>query len=239
MSFMANDTVKRAAPKKAPTKATTRAPKKAPAATKTTPPAAAAGPPPGWYTSAGYPDHERYWDGAGWDVSQGSRPVGGAPTEDVPSTEQAAEGETGGDGGGADPGTITFRGRVMKVVRPTDDQLAVWKIIATRAEQVSKDFGKPKPCTACQGKGCDECMDTGSAHTAEIFKLFNRAMKIITSVLPDEADKDWLEDELIAGQVDLLAAGEIVKLAVQTLIAGQAKTAAPRTGPTAKARRRR
>jgi hypothetical protein len=227
---MANDTtVKRAAKKAAPA---LKAVKK-PAARKATPPRPAPLPPAGWYPDPAEPGVERYWDGDGWDARKGQRRLGDEP---APVTaDPAAEEDNGGQ---PDPtGTITFRGRVMAFQRPNVDQLAVWKMIADRAERVGRELTTPKPCPGCQGKGCDECQGTGSAHTATIFKLFNRAMAIISSVLTDEADKDWLEDELIAGRVDIQAASEIIALAVTAMVA--AKPAAPTTGPAPKARRRR
>lgn len=253
MSFMANDTavkksaaVKKTAPAPAK-KATKTAVKKAAPAKKTAPARSAAaapvpyGPPPGWYASAGYPDRERYWDGEGWDDSRGSRPIGGGPVDDAPSTQgPAAEADGGGSATAKD--TITFRGRVMKVRTPTDDQLALWKRIATRASQL--DRSGTKPCPQCKGarevdgEPCEACGGSGDATTAAVLRLFDQAMTIIGSVLVDEADKNWLEDELLGGALDLPAAAEVVRLAVDSMIANRRATA-PRNGPPPKARRRK
>lgn len=230
---MANDTtVKRAAKKAAPAK---KAVKK-PAAKKAAPPRPAPPPPAGWYRDPAEPEVERYWDGEGWDARKGQRRPGAGDEPDPGAADPAAEGDDGGQPGPA--GTITFRGRVMAIRRPTADQLAVWKMLAGRAQSVDRDLQTPRPCPECTGQGCEECGGTGSAHTAKIFKLFNRAVSIISSLLVDEADKDWLEDELIAGRLDIAAASEITKLAISSLVANQ-PAAAPRTGPAPKARRRR
>lgn len=229
---MANDTtVKRAAKKAAPA---LKAVKK-PAARKATPPRPAPLPPAGWYMDPAEPEVERYWDGNGWDARKGQRRLGDDDEPAPVTADPAAEEDNGGQPGPT--GMITFRGRVMAFQRPSPDQLAVWKMIADRAQRIGRDLATPKPCPDCQGKGCDECQGTGSAHTVTIFKLFNRAMAIVSSVLLDEADKDWLEDELIAGRVDVRAASEIVNLAVAAMVAS--KPAAPTTGPAPKARRRR
>lgn len=248
---MANDTTAKtpAARKRTPAKKAPAAAKKAPAAPKraAAPRKAAAAPPPpaGWYPS-GNAGQERYWDGAGWDDARGTRPIGGGPIEqDGPSTQQAAGGETAGNGGGADPGTITFRGRVMAVTRPSEDQMALWQRIATRAQTFQRESQTPKPCPDCQGTGalagddtCQACAGTGDANTRTALRLFNQTMNIITSVLVDEADKDWLEDELVGGAIDLVDASEILTLTVSALIASR-RQAAPRTGPAPKARRRK
>lgn len=224
VSFMANDTaaVKRAAAKKT-------APKKA--AVKKSAKPAPPSPPAGWYLDPADQSVERYWDGDGWDTSRGSRPPGGADPAPDGGAEEAAASTTGTD-------TITFRGRVMAYRRPSADQLAVWKMIAERAAGLAKEVATPKPCPTCKGEGCDTCQGTGSAHSTTIFKLFNRAMTIINSVLVDEGDKDWLEDEMIAGRVDMEAAAQIISLTVDALIASKPETA-PRNGPAPKARRRR
>lgn len=239
---MANDVAKKAPARKTTSPAKKTAAKKAPAR-KAAPPAY--GPPPGWYPSVGYPDVERYWDGAGWDDSRGSRPVGGGPTEDAPTTQQAAEGDGTGDGGGADSGTITFRGRTMKVRRPDDEQLALWSRIATRAQAFGRAARTSKPCGDCQGSGvrgderCDRCAGTGDGDVAQVLRLYNQALSIVTSVLVDEADKDWLEDQLIEKTIDLVGASEIVSLTVTALITSR-KPAAPKHGPAGgKARRRK
>lgn len=232
---MANDTaVKPAARKRAtPAKKATAKRTAKKTASAGSPPA----PPPGWYPDPAQPEVERYWDGGGWDTRRGSKRPG--DPEPDPVVEEADPAVAEGVGGAPVPaGTITFRGRVMAFRKPNADQLAVWKMIAERAQRNAREFETPKPCPDCQGTGCDQCQGTGSAHTATIFKLFDRAMAIISSVLIDEADKDWLEDELIAGRVNLQAASEIVNLTVAAMIASRG-SAAPRNGPVLKARRRR
>lgn len=222
---MANDTaVKRTPAKKAAAPA-----KKAPARKTAAKKSPAPLPPPGWYPDPAEPDVQRYWDGEGWSPNAPTPPVEVDPA-------------VGADNGGAPAaaaGTITFRGRVMAYRRPTSDQLAVWKMLADRAQSVVREMATPKPCPTCKGSGCETCEGTGSAHTAAVLKLFKRTVTIINSVMVDEADRDWLEDELIAGKLDLLAASEIVNLTVAQLVASQQPAAAPRHGPLSKARRRR
>ena len=237
---MANDTVavKKAAPKKA-----AAAPRKAPAKKVTATPRLAPLPPEGWYPDPADRRVLRYWDGEGWDDDLGTVPADETPPAPT-STQQAAGGESSGDGGGADPGTITFRGRVMRVRRPGEDQLALWQRIATRAQAFQREAQTPKPCPECKGTGvgadedrCGPCAGTGDANTTAALRLYNQALNIVMSVLVDEGDRDWVEDELIAGTVDLIGASEIVGLTVSALVTG--RVTAPRNGPVRKARRRR
>lgn len=231
---MANDTaVKKAAARKAQAKKTAKKASPAMAARAPQPPP----PPPGWYADPAEPDVQRYWDGDGWDAAKGARGLDGEPIP--PATPAPVDPAAAGDGGAPVPsGTITFRGRVMAYRKPTPDQLAVWKMIADRGQALAKDLANPQPCPTCQGSGCEECDQTGSGHTVTILRLFKRTMTIISSVLVDEVDRDWIEDEMIAGRIQLVDASQIVNLTVQQMIADQPRQA-PRNGPVAKARRRR
>lgn len=251
---MANDVARKTTGRKAPTapakaaKTAAKAPAKTArktAAKKTTVPDLG-GPPPGWYPTVDDPTHLRYWDGRGWDHDLGTVPADEElPAGAASSTQPAAEGDTA-TGAGAAAGTITFRGRVMKVTRPTEDQLALWQRISTRAQAFTRQDMTPKPCPDCQGTGvvgadesrCETCAGSGDANVRGALRLFNQTMNIITSVLVDEVDKDWLEDQLVEGKIDLLDASDVLTLTVSALITSRRQTA-PRHGPAPKARRRK
>jgi len=238
---MANPTrtTKKAAPKKAaaPAAAKKAAPakktaKKAPA--KASVPAAPL-PPPGWYLDPADQTQRRYWDGDGYigdPISADVDPSGlGPPTGAAPT-------ESDDDGDPARPkGTIEFRDRTMKVRMPTAEQLAVWKRLANRAQFIGTAAEPPKPCPECKGSGCDTCHGTGSARPGEIMKLYDRALKIVMSVLVDEHDRDWVEDEFLEGRLEILAASEILTKTVDEMV--KAKNAKSGTGPKSKPKARR
>lgn len=234
---MANDTqtrrapaakpaAKKAAAKKAPVKKTAakKAPAKAPKA------AAPPAPPPGWYLNPADQTEQRYWDGGGY--------VGDPLPADIDTSSMGAPSPASAEAAAQPKGTIVFRGRTMAVRRPEAEQIAVWKRIADRAAAFRDESDTPKLCPECKGSGCETCHNTGSAHTTTVLKMFDRALKIINSVLVDEADRDWIEDQLLEGQVDLQGAAEIVSLAVRQMTASAGR-AAPKTGPTATRRPRR
>lgn len=241
---MANDTqtrrapakraaAKKTAPKKAPAKKAA-APKKA-TSTKAAAPAAPPLPPlppAGWYLNPADQTEKRYWDGEGY--------LGDPIAADVDTTDLAPPGTAGEDeeAPSTPKGTIEFRGRTMAVKRPSPEQLAVWRRIANQGLAIAADPNPERPCAECNGDGCETCHHTGKAHTAAIMKLFDRALKIIGSVLVSEADRDWLEDQLLEGDLDLNAAGEIVSLAVSNMVSEKGKVA-PKTGPTAQRRPRK
>jgi hypothetical protein len=216
---------KKATPaKKAP------APRKAPARKATAAKAPPAGPPAGWYPDPDDAQLRRYWDGRDWlgvGVPEHLIPAdaAGAPAND-PHGRLAAllDGEP-------DPapaakanqvtGQITYRGRRLNVVMPTAEQLAIWQRTALKLQAAGAAGGM-----------------TG----AEAMKLLQRILTLMGSVLVDEVDRDWIEDAILGGDLDLMGAAAIVSLAL-TELSRQAETlgakAAPRNGPAPKARRKR
>lgn len=212
-------TARKAPAAKAPA-AKAPAPRKAPARkTTTAAPAPPAGPPAGWYPDPDDSALRRYWDGRDWlgaGLPEHLIPADGAPTAAAQPDLTAVPGRRGATPtAGKLTGVITYRGRTMNVVMPTPDQLAIWQRTALKLQG------------ATQGMGNDEIM-----------RLLQRAVTLIGSVLVDEVDRDWVEEALLAGDLDLMGAAAIVTLAVEHLSAS-AKAKAPRTGPAPKARRKR
>jgi hypothetical protein len=109
---------------------------------------------------------------------------------------------------------ITFQGRAVTVAMPTDGQLAVWKRTASRFASV----------------------DVGELTGEEVGKLLDRGVRVIQSVMASQADRDWLEDELLDGVLTLEAAAGII---TEAIAAFRDDKPAPKTGPIKKARRAR
>ena len=235
---MANDrstapgktTTKKAAPAKATARktATAPAPRKAPAkaARKTAAPAAQAFPtlpPPGWYVDPADQTVQKWWDGEGWSgraIPAGAPTPPSGPLVDEPDGEPAqdeATTATVAKPGSRPTSTITYRGRTMRVQMPSADQLAVWQRTATKLANAT-------------GLGVEETM-----------KLIQRAITMIATVLVDEVDRDWVEESILHGDMDIMGAAAILTMAIEKLVAqAQTKAAtAPRNGPVAKARARR
>lgn len=136
-----------------------------------------------------------------------------APEGDATPAEQTA------------PGTITFHGRVMKVNKPTPDQLGMWTVTSDQmtkiAAAVTADTATDEAAIAERGR--------------KLGKLFSRAFKLVASVLVDEDDQDWIQDEVTDGNLTLEQTADILLLTVKAY--GMDKPAAPTTGPRPKARR--
>lgn len=127
----------------------------------------------------------------------------------TPPADPAATGDV------APAGTITFRGRTMRVKKPGVEQLGMWRV------------------TADQLNRADPNMDGNAAS-----KLIGRAIKMVCSVLAGEEDRDWLQDEILDGNLTLDQSADIMLLAVAAYKA-EAGSTAPANGPRPKARRAR
>lgn len=86
------------------------------------------------------------------------------------------------------PKTVTLKGRVIEVSRPTDEQLFAWDQVLRRMEAMGKNI----------------------ENTDQARKLINKCMNIINAVIANEDDRDWLEDGRLDGSITLKDAGELV-----------------------------
>lgn len=123
----------------------------------------------------------------------------------------AAPAETAAD-------SIMFMGRTMLVQAPSPEQLSVWQRLATRAQAM-----------------------TGAGLTGDgAARLFGRAHRVIESVLVDEHDREWLEDQFLDRALTLEQAADILTLTVnvfQARIQAQVDNTPPKNGPTVRRRR--
>lgn len=134
--------------------------------------------------------------------------------------------------------TITFQGRTMAVRMPNAEQIALWPRLADRLNNRAGDLDE----TPRDGETPAQARERVAQAAA---KLYGRVLTLVTSVLTDQDDKDWVEDQIIAGDLTLAvadsdgqqSAADIISLAVQ-YFADKRGAAAPATGPQPKARRR-
>lgn len=124
--------------------------------------------------------------------------------------------------------TITFHGRMMAVVLPSAEQLTVWKRTGARFGDLADRYKVVEEKGA--GATPEEHADLRQA-TAD---LLDRALSVLQSVLPDQADRYWLEDQLLSRTLDFSAALELMPAA---MAAFGGRATAPTTGPV-RARRR-
>lgn len=88
---------------------------------------------------------------------------------------------------------IQFQGRALWVRVPRPEQLLVWK--RTLAKLQTADI------------------DGWNGH--QMMDALERTRKIIDSTLVHDTDKDWLDDEMLAGKLSLLDTAQIIQLTVE------------------------
>jgi hypothetical protein len=88
---------------------------------------------------------------------------------------------------------ITFKGRQLWVKMPSPEQLLVWKRTLKQLQNAD----------ATAGWNGEQAM-----------KALERTRLIIDSVLAHDADKEWLDDEMLDGTIGLMETGAILNLTV-------------------------
>lgn len=117
---------------------------------------------------------------------------------------------------------IEFKDRKIWVKMPSPEQLLVWK----------------RTLTQLQGA------DVSGWNGEQVMRALERTRLIIDSVIVNQADKDWLDDEMLAGTVGLMDTAAIINGTVEAFAAAaeaegnrETRRAAART-PAKKARRK-
>lgn len=103
---------------------------------------------------------------------------------------------------------ISFRDREMRVVFPQPEQIMVWRRIMARLEKADiKDW-----------------------NGREVLDALEKIRTIIDTVLPDEADVTWLDDEMMAGRLGIKEASGILMEATKAF-QNRAQNRAAKTAP--------
>lgn len=107
---------------------------------------------------------------------------------------------------------ITFRERQMVVTFPSPDKLLVIKRSAARiAAMPENDWTAP-----------------------EVMRAAEQAYRVVESLLADRADREWIEDQIMDGAMDLEQSMEIIRLALEAF--GQDDDSKASVGPAPRKR---
>jgi hypothetical protein len=119
---------------------------------------------------------------------------------------------------------IEFKGRKLWVKMPTPEQLLVWK----------------RTLKKLQGA------DVSGWNGEQVMKALERTRLIIDSVLAHDTDKEWLDDEMLAGTVGLMETAAIINGTVEAFADAaeaegnrETRRAAKKTTPAKKAARKK
>jgi hypothetical protein len=126
---------------------------------------------------------------------------------------------------GQDPGKLyidfaaveTDTPRRMAVRTPTPEQLAVWQTNADRFTQMGANWNNRARALASMPPGHPEVVAFEKTRNQEATQALSRALKVVNSVLVEDTDRYWLEDQLMEGRLNLAGAFQIVTLTVEAL----------------------
>lgn len=88
---------------------------------------------------------------------------------------------------------VQFMNREVWVKMPTPEQLLVWK----------RTLGQLQDAEVEGWNG------------AQVMRALERTRMIIDSVLVNQVDKDWLDDEMLAGKIGLMETAQIINLTAE------------------------
>jgi hypothetical protein len=116
---------------------------------------------------------------------------------------------------------IDFKDRKIWVKMPSPEQLLVWKRTLTQLQAA----------------------DVKGWNGEQVMRALERTRLIIDSVLAHQTDKDWLDDEMLAGTIGLMETAALINLTVEAFATaaeqeGNRETRRAAAKPTKKARRK-
>lgn len=91
---------------------------------------------------------------------------------------------------------VEFLGRTIHVHMPTPEQLLVWQ---RTVEQLSR-------------------AQTAGWNAAQAMNALGRCRKIIDTVIVQQMDKDWLDDEMLEGRLDLMGILPLMTQAIEAFV---------------------
>lgn len=119
---------------------------------------------------------------------------------------------------------IEFAGRTLWVKMPSPEQLLVWK----------------RTLRKLQGA------DVEGWNGEQVMSALERTRAIIDSVLAHEVDKDWLDDEMLAGTIGLKDTAQLIQMTVEAFASAaeaegnrETRRAAKKAAPAKKATRKK
>ena len=129
--------------------------------------------------------------------------------------------------------------REMKVRTPDEGQLAVWAASAERFQTLGSEWAAQSEALAGRDEDDPDVLAFRQQRNEQATRALSRAMRIITTALVEQADRDWIEDGLLDRRFGLAEALGLISSAVDELrrLKASGTVAAPTTGPKTKTRR--
>jgi hypothetical protein len=128
--------------------------------------------------------------------------------------------------------------RELAVHTPDEGQLAVWAASAERFQTLGAEWAAGAEALAGRDEDDPDVQAFREQRNEQATRALTRAMKIVTSALVKQVDRDWIEDQMLDRKFGLAETLGVITGAVEELrrIRGAAALA-PTTGPVKKTRR--
>lgn len=128
--------------------------------------------------------------------------------------------------------------RELSVYTPDEGQLAVWAASAERFQTLGAEWAAGAEALAGRDEDDPDVLEFRAQRNEQATRALTRAMKIVTSALVKQADRDWIEDQMLDRKFGLAETLGVITGAVEELRRVRGATpVAPANGPVKKARR--
>lgn len=129
--------------------------------------------------------------------------------------------------------------RELIVHTPDEGQLAVWAASAERFQTLGSEWAASAEALAGRDDNDPDVLAFRAERNEQATRALTRAIKIVTSALVRQADRDWIEDQMLDRKFGLAETLGVITGAVEELrrLKGASASTAPTTGPVKKARR--
>jgi hypothetical protein len=107
--------------------------------------------------------------------------------------------------------------RRMRCVFPNENQLAVWQTSGERFTRLGEDWARREKALSSLPEDDPKVLEFNRERSQQAGRTLGRALTMLKSALADERDHDWLEDQLLFGQMDLNEAYKIITLLTDEL----------------------
>jgi hypothetical protein len=107
--------------------------------------------------------------------------------------------------------------RPMEANYPTEGQLVVWQSAGERFARLGEDWARREAALASVAEDDPRWAAFRKERAGQAANTLSRALSMIRAALAQEADRNWLEDRLLYGDMDLGDALRIVTLITEAV----------------------
>jgi hypothetical protein len=107
--------------------------------------------------------------------------------------------------------------RRLQVRTPSHEQLAVWQMNAERFTEMGAGWARREQALAGLAEDHPDRAEFAASRNREASVAIQRTLKIVKSILVQDADRMWIEDQVMDGELNLEGAFRVVTQAVEKM----------------------